>query len=85
MIEKNSKEKAKIAKLFEACKTGTINTQMFKKLTGRAVRIGGRADYSKYSGRQLREIRALQARKAIAGQTHYLDGTPVIQSRIVDS
>jgi len=85
MLEKDdSKEQSKVDKLFAACKNGTINTQIFKQLTGRNVTIGGRADYSKLSGRMLREIRANQAREAIKGQTHFLDGTLIDESRIIE-
>jgi len=85
MLEKDdSKEQSKVDKLFERCKAGTINTQLFKQLTGRNVTIGGKADYSKFSGRALREIRANQAREAIKGQTHYLDGTLIDESRVIE-
>ena len=78
------KEQNKIDKLFDSCKDGIINTQMFKNITGRYVMIGGRRDYSKYSGRALREIRAKQAEEALRGQECYADGTLIDKSRIVD-
>lgn len=78
------KEQKKIDSLFQSLLDGIINTKMFKQETGRSVRIGGRADYSKYSGRALREIRAKQAREALRGQERYTDGTLIDESRIVE-
>ena len=38
----------------------------------------------KYTGEKLRQIRNEQTRKAIEGQTHYADGSPIIRDRLVD-
>lgn len=78
------KENTKARLLFERCKAGTINTKLFRELTGRNVMIAGKKDYSNFSGKQLRAIRAKQALEAIEGQTHYLDGTPIDKSKIYD-
>lgn len=39
----------------------------------------------KYTGEKLRQIRAEQLKKSIEGQTHFSDGTPIIQSQLVDA
>lgn len=76
-IKADEEKEAKRA--FEKAKTGTISTKQFKDDTGRTIRIDGKRDYSKYSGRALREIRAAKAKEALAGETHYADGSPILR------
>lgn len=39
---------------------------------------------SRYTGAKLRQIRREQTLKAVAGRTHFNDGTPIVQDRLVD-
>lgn len=38
----------------------------------------------KYTGEKLRRLRREQTLQAVAGRTHYNDGTPIVQDRLID-
>lgn len=71
----------------EQIKTGKIKTdkkgQKYEVVVPVRQFIGW-GDRKKYTGEKLREIRKQQTLKAIEGQTHYADGTPIIRDRLVD-
>ena len=42
---------------FAAVRRGIISTKKFKEITGKAIYIAGRRDYSKWTSKDLREMR----------------------------
>jgi hypothetical protein len=81
---------------YELVQAGIMSTRDFaKKFKGWFVKVGGRKDVSKYTGKMLRDLRRRQAEEALSqhraagadlyhGPDRYLDGTPIDQSRIVE-
>lgn len=58
-----------------------------KTKTKEAIRVWRYVGWDKnkrYTGAKLRQIRREQALQAVAGRTHYNDGTPIVQDRLVD-